>query len=181
MIPRRRAGVTLAEAVVCVALVGIVTTGALNAVGVAARLRVSEWERTQGTALAAELIEEMATLPAFERVGVISGALDFVGDVLADVSASSGPRNTFTQFEDYDGWRERPPQTAAGDTIPGLDTWARAVEIRETTLTDLASGNDQKTTALAATVRVYRGRKLVAELLTLRTRAGVAVNWGHTR
>ena len=143
-------------------IVGMMSVAALNSLGGATRSSEAIGNRAVAHGLADELMSEIVQssyadpiqTPVFGRE---SG------------EPAAGPRSTYDDVDDYNGWNISPPQYRDGSTMPNRADWRHRVEITRVTLSDptQAVGTDQGVKRIRVTIE-YRGQVL-AEQTALRT------------
>jgi len=136
-VPKRpchaRAAITLAETVVCMALISLLLVAALNAVGAAGLTREKTSVRTRGQLLAQELLSEILANEYIEP----DLLLDFdpanpgltVTVLGPDLGESAASRATFDDVDDYHGWDRQPPVNADGSPVPNGSGYRRWVSV----------------------------------------------------
>ncbi|MBS0197533.1 MAG: prepilin-type N-terminal cleavage/methylation domain-containing protein [Planctomycetes bacterium] len=117
---RARRGMSLVECVIAAGILGVATVAGLRAAASAATTHRKAVERSTGAALAMGLLEEAAAQPYAGSGGSVIKALR--GLLLTD-------KSKFVSVDDYDGWRESPPQDASGKPMAGLSGWTRMVSV----------------------------------------------------
>ncbi len=104
---------SLVEAVISIAVVGLLLVAALNTLGSSHAGRAAIDRERIGLRLGESLLEEALSA---ERV--------------APTSASAGlTRSTFESVLDYAGWRSTPAVNRSGTVIAGFDDWTREVAV----------------------------------------------------
>lgn len=120
---RRSRGLTLAEAIVCIAIVGTMLVAALTAAGGVRLTQVKTADRARGLQLAQDLLTEITT-QAYEDPDYGAGSFGLGADEIGD-----GSRALWEDVDDYDGWVAAPPQEKDGTPIPGCDGWERRASV----------------------------------------------------
>ena len=119
----RRRGLTLVEAVVSVAIVGVMLTAALYALGGVAKARRVQIDDREGRNLAQQLLSEILqaayTDPEFPE------SLGFG----LEPDESWHTRADFDDVDDYAFWKASPPQAKDGAALPGYEGWRRAARV----------------------------------------------------
>lgn len=120
----RRRGLTLVESVVSILVVGVLLTGAMEALGRAHAARLRDSDRARAAALADDLMSEILALPFVEPD-------DPPASPAIQLESGEDPsvRTMWDDIDDYHGWSASPPQTRGGDAIPGFDGWSRSVTV----------------------------------------------------
>src|SRR4051794_8571179 len=134
---RRRAGLMLVEAAVCVVIVAVMLVAALQTVGAAAKARRVQVNQCQGPARAGRLPAEVRQCRYAEEVpqptSTSGGAIGMVvlpaalGPDAGEVDSKS--RAAFDDVDDYDGLDESPPRARDGGAMPGTGEWRRKVSV----------------------------------------------------
>ena len=143
-VPRSaRAGFTLVEVVIAVAIMGITLTASLSAVAYAARDRRTIDELRQGHALAASLAREIMSQRFADPQG-------------STVVPTSTTRSAFNNLTDYANFTESPPTQRDGSSIPEAAGWQRSVAIEPAAVdnTSLAPSITAATTVVLYKVTV---------------------------
>jgi prepilin-type N-terminal cleavage/methylation domain-containing protein len=157
-------GFTLIEAVVSIAVLGVMLAAVMNTVGASSGTRLMAQRQLQAAGLADELLAEILPLPyADPDTGV--GLLLEIGEDL------SGDRSDFDDVDDYHNWSAAPPQTRDGRTIPGADAFRRTVEVHWGQLADLDQPAGSESGIKRITVIVSLGGKVIGKAVGLRTLA----------
>jgi type II secretory pathway pseudopilin PulG len=154
-------GLSLIEVVASTMIVGLMAVAALNSLGAATRSSQSIGNRAVALGLADELMAEIVQTAYSEPSGASS--------IGPDGAESSGPRSTFDDIDDYDGWDKSPPQYRDGTAMPDRDDWRHRVEVTRVTPNDPSqtAGSEQGAKRIRVTVE-YRDQVL-AELVAVRT------------
>ena len=114
---------TMIEAVLSIAVVGLVLVAALDAVSTAQAGEYKIAERARGLLLAQDLMAEILQQAyADPESGPAAIALE-AGE------AGVGDRNLRDDVDDYDGWSASPPQHKAGTVMSDLQAWGRSVQV----------------------------------------------------
>lgn len=158
---RRRRAFSLVETTVAVVLVGGVYLVALNLVGASQVTQSRFADQQTGTELAEELLAEAMLLPYESAI---------TPNTLGPTSSEAGnPRNTWNDFDDYDGWSSNPPFDAAGNTRVGLGRFTRSAAVVWVDPTDPKTTSATRTAAKRMVVTVSVGGKPVATLTGYRS------------
>lgn len=120
------AAFSLVEVVIAIAIMSVLLTASLTAIGHAARDRGVQSDIELGNALASSLLHEVMSRRFADPVG-------------APPAGGAGNRNLYRDVMDYDDFRETSPSTRAGDKIAGAEGWSWRVNARRVTL-DETSG-----------------------------------------
>jgi len=116
-----RAGMTLIECAISIAVVAIMLVAALSAMGSFARARQSQFDRCVGSGLARALVTEILQARYLEPdQNVYFGR---------EPGESANNRSDWDDVDDYNGMNECPPKSKAGAAIVGADGWRRAVSV----------------------------------------------------
>jgi len=157
---------TLVEAVMATLVVSIMLTAALNTVGSARQGERIVALRSQGFALAEELMAEILNQAYADPT--IGDNNDF-GKTLAKIA--SGNRSLYDDVDDYDDWSAKPIE--AKDGTPNLEftDWSREVIVDWVDADDLTTivGNNEGVKRITVTVK--HDKRVVAELQAYRTQA----------
>lgn len=132
-------GFTLAEAVISVAIVGLMLVAAINMLGTTAMTARLTVEHREALTLAEDLMAEILAKPYSDlqnpgSLGTESG------------EASGGTRANFDDADDYASWSASPPELANGTPIAGYSRYTRAVRVawvkRDSSGKDKPNGSD---------------------------------------
>jgi hypothetical protein len=166
-----RRGVSIIEAVACVAIVGGLAIAIINTVGSIGRARVSAGERADGQMLAADLLAEVTSRRYAEDLAAKVQALGPEAD-----ETLAADRSSFDDVDDYAGLVDPSadggvPRTREGADVPGVGSgWVRRVDVARVSPADLSpSVTDHG--LLLVTVTVERGGRMIARLSAVRARA----------
>jgi type II secretory pathway pseudopilin PulG len=157
----RRRALTLVEAVVSIAIVGITLVAALNTVGASGLARRATGDRSRARLLAQQLMSEIMRQAYQDPEGGTGMRLD-AGEL-------ASPRSNFDDVDDYHRWSASPPEDVDGNPIPEATGWGRSVTV------SYANPLDLKATVLLdlgvkkITVQVTRNKVVVASLTAVRT------------
>ena len=161
--PRRVAGFTLIETVICLIIVSVMLAAALSTVAAA---RVSRYKinvRQRGELLAQELMAEILAQAYEEPEDAPAYGVE------APETATS--RAAWDDVDDYRDWSASPPQEKDGTAIPGLDAWRRTVRIRRVDASDPTSALAIETGAKQIEITVSCNDMRVAKIVAIRTGA----------
>jgi type II secretory pathway pseudopilin PulG len=155
---------SLAEAVIAIAIVGVMLVAALHTAGAARLGEQKTGDRGKGMLLAQQLMSEILQQSYEEPVDPpVFGP---------EVGEATGSRTSFDDVDDYDGWSASPPEQKDGTVIPGLDGWTRSVRVERVDPADLSQVVASDTRIKRITVRVARDDAAVAAIAAVRTGAG---------
>lgn len=161
----RRAGLTLVESVIAVALTAVLVLMSVNSLGSIAKGRQVATQNYQGTMLAEQLLTEICQNPYNDPQGGTT-----FGPEAGDIT-NPATRSVFDDVDDYNGWSESPPQNKDGTTLSNFTGWTRSVSVAYVDPTTLsASDSDTGLKKITVTVRDPRGGQTV--LTALRTNCG---------
>ena len=118
---RRRGGITLVEATISLVIVAVMIVMGLHTFGSAARGRKVVAGRYSGSALACQLMSEIAQCRYDEPDGD--------GGFGPEPSEAGGTRAAFDDVDDYHDWSASPPQARGGAVLSGLAGWRRRVTV----------------------------------------------------
>ena len=120
--PARRParGFSLVEAMVSAGIVGVMLVASVNLLGSAAKTRVTDNNRRTALALAQQLISEIQPLPYKD---------DSPTAVLFGPELDEGGRSSYDDIDDYENYRETPPEERDGTVIAGYPGWQRKVKV----------------------------------------------------
>jgi prepilin-type N-terminal cleavage/methylation domain-containing protein len=155
-----RAGVTLLELIVSVAIVGVTMAAAMAAAGVAAQYRLRTLDASFGAVLASHLMDEILS-KGYGSTG--GGAIGAVGHVVS--------RAGFTTIDEYHGLVDDPPSDAGGTEIDGATGWRRVVEVERVLADAPETGTHDETGVKRVHVTVFRNGRPAASVTALRTAA----------
>lgn len=119
----RRRAFTLIEAVIAIAIVGIMLAAALNTVGASRTSQSLTALRRQGHGLAEQLLSEILQQPYQDPVEAAS----ILGPAASETA--TGNRTLFNDVDDYDGWKASPPQYRDGSVTAFSSDWQRKVKV----------------------------------------------------
>ena len=161
----RRRAFTMAEAAVCIVIVGVMLVAVLNAAAFARTVDYRMAMRQRGMLLARELLAEV-TAQAYADPE--SGTAVFG---LEAGETGTGSRALWDDVDDYDGLNESPPRDRDGTDMSDLAEWKWQVRIER-----LSSSNPTLTVASESglklcTVIVSRNGQAVARLASVRSAA----------
>src|SRR5215207_5086517 len=117
---RRARGFSLVEAMVSAGIVGVMLVASVNLLGSAAKTRVTDNNRRTALALAQQLISEIQPLPYKD---------DSLTGILFGPELGESGRGSFDDVDDYENYREKPPEERDGTVMAGYDGWQRKVKI----------------------------------------------------
>jgi len=116
-----RRGVTLVEAAISAALIGVMLVATMNAVGGVFRTRLAARQHLHGEALARELMAEILQASYQDPQG---------GTNFGPESGETGAtRANFDDVDDYDGFSESALQDKTGNAVANCTGWSRQVSI----------------------------------------------------
>jgi MSHA pilin protein MshD len=163
MVPCRRPAFSLAEAVVCILLVGGVFVATMRTVGGAAKAQRVRAATAQGTALGMELMTEI--LQCYYKEPVDTPVFG------REAGESATVRTAWDDVDDYNGLLETALACKDGTAIPAVTGWKREVTIAYADPTNPAntSATDAGLKRITVTVTDPRGRQ--TRLTALRSSA----------
>jgi prepilin-type N-terminal cleavage/methylation domain-containing protein len=145
-----RRGLTLVEALVSLAIVGLLVLAGLSAMGASFRFRQAA-RTTTGDELALSLITEIVQ-SNYEEPDVTP--------LFGREFESSGNRDGWDDVDDYDGWSASPPQAKDGTVMTGFTGWTHAASVqRVDPMTLAAVGTDVGLKLIIVTVISPSGAK----------------------
>ena len=160
----RRSGISLAETLVSIVLVGGLLAVSLDLLGDAVEGQQTMGNRSRGLLLAQELMTEILQQPYDDP--------DQTAVLGREAGEDLGTRAPFDDVDDYHGWDSSPPMEKDGTEIPNLTGWARSVTVRWVDATDQISARGTDTGVKEIKVTVRHNSAQVASLMAIRTRAG---------
>lgn len=160
---RARAALTLVEAVVSVALVGVMLVAALDTVGASQATQKKMGDRNRAMLLAQDLMTEIVQ-QAYEDPELSEGSFGLAADAVGD-----GSRALWEDVDDYDGWSASPPEQKDGTVLADLDDWCRSVAVNWVTSTNATDVEASDTGVKRITVTVTWNGLPRATLVALRT------------
>lgn len=114
-------GMGLIETVMCMLLISTMLIGSLQLLAASKAAELSATRQSVGRQLAEDLMAEILSL-AYED-SEPDGAI-------GRESESGGDRSTWDDIDDYDGWKQSPPEYKDGKRIAGLSSgWERSVDV----------------------------------------------------
>jgi type II secretory pathway pseudopilin PulG len=158
-----RNGLSLLEAVFSTVLVGVLLIAALRTVGASVFTQSLSAQRAAGQMLADGLMTEILSKgykdpgnwPQFGR----------------ESGESSNSKANYDDVDDFQDWRESPPQFADGSTMPDLAGWQRSVAVEWIDPSDLSRGQWWDTGVKRITVTVRHNGVVIATRVAIRTEA----------
>ncbi|MBN2447259.1 MAG: PKD domain-containing protein [Phycisphaerae bacterium] len=160
-IPRR--GLTLAEAVISIAIVGTMLVAALSTVGAAKLTEQRVGSRSRATQLAQDLMSEISA-QRYADADYGLGSFGLGGDEVGD-----GSRSLWEDVDDYDGWSASPPQAKDGTEWTDLAGWKRSVQVDWVDPSDPTQVRSYETGAKRIVVTVEQDGVEITSLTGLRT------------
>lgn len=159
---RIRRALTLVEAAVSTAIIGVMLVAALNTVGASQVTQKKMGDRSRAMLLAQDLLSEIFRQSYIEPD-------DVVAVIGLEGGENSDKRDRFDDVDDYDGWTASPPQQKDGTVLSGFDGWRRSVTVDWVDPADVAQeqGSDTGVKRIAVTI-TFKDRPL-ATLAALRT------------
>lgn len=142
----RRRGVSLAEAIVSIGVVGTMLVAALNTVGSMRRSEATEEVQIRAQLLAQELMSEILSRPYADPDAVGSVDPSEIGNTARYLMGpdwgewSSQGRNLYDDVDDYAFWSASPPENRDGSTIPGTTGFKRTARVQCVDGSDMSSG-----------------------------------------
>lgn len=163
VLPRRNA-FTLAEAVISVAVVGLMLVAALNTLGASAMSRLLTTQQRDALMLADDLMGEILAKPYADPSD--PGSL---GPETGETRTAT--RAAFDDADDYEGWKKSPPEAPDGTALKLGSTFTRSTRVQWATY---AEGKITTTTAadtgmLVIRVRVDDGDRNLVSLFAFKT------------
>lgn len=166
-----RAGLTLAEVLTCLVILGVAMTAGVQALGSFAASGRAWKERNTAMELANALMVQINELPFNDPDGS-----NVIGRESGEITDQ---RTTYDDIDDYDGWDASPPVDATGAPMTAYADYRQQVTVEfDTTLAartgwSLGSGNFKK-----ITVTILKDDKELARLTTIRARQSGRRNAG---
>jgi type II secretory pathway pseudopilin PulG len=161
---RCRRALTLVEAVVSIAIVGVMLVAALNTVGASLATQKKMGDRSRAMLLAQDLMSEVVQ-QHYEDPALSPGGFGLGVDKIGD-----GSRGLWDDVDDYDGWSASPPQEKDGTVLTGFEGWRRSVAVDWVDSADVATKLGSDTGVKRITVTVTFKDLPLATLAALRTR-----------
>jgi len=156
---RRRAGVTLAEVLVSIAVMSVLMVAALNTLGASARSYAQLNQLAKGDLLAQDLLDEIVAQPYAD------GASVTIGTELDELAVT---RTDFDDVDDYHNWSASPPERSDGTAIADLTDWTRSVKVQFVCSADVDQVSRVDAGFKRITVSVSFQGKPVASILGIR-------------
>ena len=157
-----RPAFSLAEMIVCIALVGMMLVAALNTLGVARQGKRTIGDRSRGLLLAQQLMSEILAKPYDDPDGDEGG-------MGARGQENTGDRSRFDDVDDFDGWSASPPEDAEGTPEKDLVGWTREVTVARVSTANTTQSTGSESGVKRIVVTVKRGDQVVATLTALRS------------
>jgi len=161
---RVRRALTLVEAVVSIAIIGVMLVAALNTVGASQTTQKKMGDRSRAMLLAQDLMSEIFQQSYIEPD-------DPVALIGLEGGENSDKRDRFDDVDDYHGWSASPPQEKDGTAFSGFDGWRRSVAVDWVNPADVAEELGSDTGVKRITVSVTLDDLPLATLVALRTNA----------
>jgi hypothetical protein len=160
--PHPRRALSYVEVVVSMAIIATSVAASLRAFGSYSIGRRAFEERAVAMELANQLMAEINQLP-YEEAGS--------NTIGIDASESTSNRSTFDDIDDYHNWDVSPPRNRANTSLTQYDGYRQAVQVAyETTIPSPPGGTWAAGAFKRITVKVYKDGKLLATLVTVRSR-----------
>ena len=156
-------GMGLIETVMCMLLISAMLVGSLQLLAASKSAEMHAARQSVGRQLAEDLMAEILSL-AYEDSNP--------DGVIGRESESGGNRSTWNDIDDYDGWKQSPPEHKDGGQIAGLSSgWERSVDVEWVVKdnVDLVSGAE--TSVKRVIVSVSFAGELITEKVAIRTAA----------
>lgn len=153
---------TLVEAVVSIAIVGVMLVAALETVGASQTTQRKMGDRARATLLAEELMSEILEQD-YEDSSLAAGSF---GVESGETGSSRAP---WDDVDDYDGWSASPPQQKDGTVLTGFTGWRRTAEVKWVSATDSTAVSGSDTRVKRIKVSILYDNMPVIELTALRT------------
>jgi prepilin-type N-terminal cleavage/methylation domain-containing protein len=151
---------TLVESVVAIAIVGIMISAALAAIGASAGAQKVGIKKRQAVQLGNDLLAEIEQYPYEDP--------DANPTFGVDAGETSGSRPTYDDVDDYNGYSESPPEDSSGSAYSAYSGWTRQVSVQYVNGTDLGvSATDLGLKKITVTVTDPNGAQ--TSLYTLRS------------
>ena len=161
----RRRSFSMAEAVVCVALVGVLLVAAVTTAAFSRTIEYRVSTRDRGWLLARELMAEISAQPfADPQTGTATFGIE-------SGEAGTGTRALWDDFDDYSGWQDSPPQAKDGTVMADLTEWKRQVRIERVLGTANLTPSGSETGLRTCVVIVTRNGVVMARLASVRSDA----------
>jgi len=126
---------TLIESVVAIAIVGVMISAALAAIGAAAGAQKIGIKKRQAVQLANDLLAEIAQYPYADPDANLFGL---------ELNEVGAQRAAFDDVDDYNNYSESPPKSRDGTALSGFTGWTREVTVQYCNNIDLSTvGTDQ--------------------------------------
>jgi hypothetical protein len=151
---------SIIEIVVAMLVVSSMLVASLYAVGASRSTLRRGTDRATAGALADDLLGFVYRLPYKSPSGSILGIE--LGNVLAD-------KTTLDDVDDFDGYREQPPQYANGAAMSGMAEWERRVAVVWVSTSDPSVVSASETGVKRITVTVHKNGTEIARRIALRT------------
>lgn len=159
-------GLSMAEAVVSIAIVGTMMVAAMSAVGAAVRTRYASLWRVQGQQLARALMAEILPAPYRDPDEDPNTPAMPLG---CEPGESATDRSTFDDVDDFNGYQQSPPRAPDGSALTTEPNWSWRATVEW--VNPSSPGGAASLTATSAkriTVTVLRNGAPVAALVSLR-------------
>jgi hypothetical protein len=144
------------------AIIATSVAASLRAFGSYAAGRRNFEERAVAIELANQLMADIIQLPFAEAGATAIGI---------DASELSSSRATFDDIDDYHNWNVSPPRDRSNAQMTGFEDYRQEVQVvLDTTIPNPSGGTWTAGTFKRITVKVSRNAKLLATLVTVRSR-----------
>ena len=158
-VPGVRPAFTMVEATVCTLLVGLLFVAAMNSIGASRSSQFVISAQVRGHMLAEQVMAEIMQ-QAYEEP---EDTVEFGRE-----SESGGDRLEWDDVDDYDKYKEKPPEFRNGDAMPGFDDWKREISVVWVDPMTLDEVTDAESGVKRISVRVSRHGKGMCKLMAYR-------------
>lgn len=158
-----RTALTLAEAIVCLAIVSVMLVASLSSVSAAKVVHRRTADREQAFELARELLNEVLAQSYQEPVTTPTFG--------SESGESAGSRANFDDVDDFTGWVASPPQDRDGTIRGDLAGWTERITVERVRPTAPDTVQSSESGVKRITVEIERYGITMARLRALRSDA----------
>lgn len=167
---KSRRGLSIAEVVVCTALVGLLLSASMKSLASVFQLGVRAERYQDAEALGQQLLAEILQQPYKDP-----DQLPLLGLELGEFSNN---RSTWDDVDDYHGW-SAPPQHKSGTPFPGYGKWTQQVTVRYAKISDPNAISLSDSGLKRITVKVIDPTGRVTTIEALRSKWGMLEQSGE--
>ena len=128
-VKNRRSGFSLVESVISTLIVGLLLVTASRSVSTSVITQTKTADMVKASVLADSLLSEVLSLSYMEP-GLSTSA------ITRESGESGGSKVGYDDVDDFDGWKEKPPQYRDGSSMANLSSWQRSVTVQWITISN---------------------------------------------